>query len=394
MVKKNAAKLKKSNTKKVASSKTAVKKPAKPKTAAKKTVRAKTAAKKTVRAKTAVKKPAKPKTAAKKSVTAKNTVKKSTGPTEKTVNKKGISVSTAKTLNRKKVIKSNKLPSSAKITSKSKVGQKLKVTKAQKKTAAVKSDRKVKAIHTARASSVSKAKADMKTAKPDKPIAPARKSGTIKRDTDKRTVNKKKYIANKNQEKLAKSARKKGVVKKPPLKKERPDAVPSLSDSDLAGYSILDHVVYPSHGVGQIVGIEEHEVGDQILTVFMVVFDKEKMTLRVPLGKVKSSGMRQLSSQQTMDRAIATLKGRARTRRVMWSRRAQEYDAKLNSGDPISIAEVVRDLHRSETQPDQSYSERQMYEAALERLAREYAAMENTNTEKATEELERVLQAA
>jgi CarD family transcriptional regulator len=118
------------------------------------------------------------------------------------------------------------------------------------------------------------------------------------------------------------------------------------------------------------------------------------MTLRVPLEKANSSGMRRLSSQQTMEQAISTLKGRARTRRVMWSRRAQEYDAKLNSGDPISIAEVVRDLHRDEGQPDQSYSERQMYEAALERLAREFAAVENTNTEQAAEKLENVLRAA
>ena len=164
--------------------------------------------------------------------------------------------------------------------------------------------------------------------------------------------------------------------------------------NDLQGYAVEDYVVYPSHGVGQITAIEEHEIGDIVLHVFVVLFDKEKMTLRVPLDKASSSGMRKLSSQQTMEQAISTLKGRARTRRVMWSRRAQEYDAKLNSGDPISIAEVVRDLHRDESQPDQSYSERQMYEAALERLAREFAAMENTNTEQATEKLENVLRAA
>ena len=162
----------------------------------------------------------------------------------------------------------------------------------------------------------------------------------------------------------------------------------------LHGFAVKDYVVYPSHGVGQITAVEEHEIGDISLQVFVVVFDKEKMTLRVPVEKADTSGMRRLSSAQKMEQAISTLQGRARTRRVMWSRRAQEYDAKLNSGDPVAIAEVVRDLHRDETQPDQSYSERQMYEAALERLAREFAAVENTDTEQAAEKLENVLRAA
>ena len=181
---------------------------------------------------------------------------------------------------------------------------------------------------------------------------------------------------------------------KPAAKPVAPKVATKPKDNDLQGYAIKDYVVYPSHGVGQIIAIEEHEIGDIVLHVFVVLFDKEKMTLRVPLDKASSSGMRKLSSQQTMEQAISTLKGRARTRRVMWSRRAQEYDAKLNSGDPVSIAEVVRDLHRDEGQPDQSYSERQMYEAALERLAREFAAVENTNTEQAAEKLENVLRAA
>ena len=169
---------------------------------------------------------------------------------------------------------------------------------------------------------------------------------------------------------------------------------PKPKAENLHGFAVADHVVYPSHGVGQITAIETHEIGDISLRVFVVVFNKEKMTLRVPIDKANSSGMRKLSSQQKMEQAISTLKGRARTRRVMWSRRAQEYDAKLNSGDPVSIAEVVRDLHRDEGQPDQSYSERQMYEAALERLAREFAAVENTDTEQAAEKLENVLRAA
>ena len=195
--------------------------------------------------------------------------------------------------------------------------------------------------------------------------------------------------------KPSKPAATKPAASKPaPAKEEMTKKAAKPNGNDLQGYAVEDYVVYPSHGVGQITAIEEHEIGDIVLHVFVVLFDKEKMTLRVPLDKASSSGMRKLSSQQTMEQAISTLKGRARTRRVMWSRRAQEYDAKLNSGDPISIAEVVRDLHRDESQPDQSYSERQMYEAALERLAREFAAMENTNTEQATEKLENVLRAA
>ncbi len=193
-------------------------------------------------------------------------------------------------------------------------------------------------------------------------------------------------------EKLAKSAKTvKPLPTKPTFKKK---AVTKPKTENLHGFAVKDYVVYPSHGVGQITAVEKHEIGDISLRVFVVVFDKEKMTLRVPIDKADTSGMRRLSSAQKMEQAITTLKGRARTRRVMWSRRAQEYDAKLNSGDPVSIAEVVRDLHRDEGQPDQSYSERQMYEAALERLAREFAAVENTDTEQAAEKLENVLRAA
>ena len=160
------------------------------------------------------------------------------------------------------------------------------------------------------------------------------------------------------------------------------------------GFAVGDHVVYPAHGVGRITGIDERAVADQTLQVFVVAFVKDKMTLLVPTDKVDSAGMRRLSSRETMDAAITTLKGRARTRRVMWSRRAQEYEAKLNSGDPVLIAEVVRDLHRNVGQPDQSYSERQMYEAALDRLAREFAAVDDTDTEQAATRLEDVLRAA
>ena len=159
-------------------------------------------------------------------------------------------------------------------------------------------------------------------------------------------------------------------------------------------FALDDFVVYPTHGVGKITGIEDQEISGMTMKLFIVDFAQDKMTLRVPIGKAKTSGMRRLSTTKEMDVALITLKGRARVKRTMWSRRAQEYEAKINSGNPVSIAEVLRDLHRNSSQPDQSYSERQIYEAALERLARELAAVESIDEEAATEKLEDVLRAA
>ena len=148
------------------------------------------------------------------------------------------------------------------------------------------------------------------------------------------------------------------------------------------GFKKDEHVVYPAHGVGQIVAIEEQEVAGFKLELYVVVFAKDKMTLRVPTAKAASVGMRKLSEEAVIGKALETLTGRARIKRTMWSRRAQEYEAKINSGDIIAISEVVRDLHRAETQPEQSYSERQLYEAALDRMVREVAAVNNvTDTE-------------
>src|SRR5919109_4623915 len=137
-------------------------------------------------------------------------------------------------------------------------------------------------------------------------------------------------------------------------------------NSDKLPFDTGDLVVYPTHGVGKILGIETQEIAGHTLSVFVVHFDKDRMTLRVPLAKAKVSGLRKLSSRKEMDAALAKLKGRSRAKRTMWSRRAQEYEQKINSGDLISIAEVVRDLHRNDDQREQSYSERQLYEAALE----------------------------
>jgi CarD family transcriptional regulator len=143
------------------------------------------------------------------------------------------------------------------------------------------------------------------------------------------------------------------------------------------GFKTGESIVYPSHGVGKIVSIDEQEVAGFKLELFVISFAKDKMTLRVPTTKIASVGMRKLSEPAVVARALETLKGRARVKRTMWSRRAQEYEAKINSGDLIAIAEVVRDLYRSDAQPEQSYSERQLYEAALDRMARELAAVDD-----------------
>ncbi len=156
-------------------------------------------------------------------------------------------------------------------------------------------------------------------------------------------------------------------------------------------FSKGDYVVYPTHGVGRVTGVEKQEVAGFDLQLFVIAFTAEKMTLRVPTNKVKDSGLRKLSSRDKMQTAMTTLKGRARAKRTMWSRRAQEYEAKINSGDPVLIAEVVRDLHRAAGQPDQSYSERQMYEAALLRLCGELALVEKIDSDAATEKVKTYL---
>ncbi|MEE8535103.1 MAG: CarD family transcriptional regulator [Kiloniellales bacterium] len=159
-------------------------------------------------------------------------------------------------------------------------------------------------------------------------------------------------------------------------------------------YSTGDFVVYPTHGVGKVMGVEAQEISGINLELIIIRFDKDRMTLRVPVEKAQNSGLRKLSTRKVMDTALTTLKGRSRAKRTMWSRRAQEYEAKINSGDPVSIAEVVRDLHRGDDKPDQSYSERQMYQAALDRLARELAALEKIDEVAATQKLEEMLRAA
>ncbi len=155
-----------------------------------------------------------------------------------------------------------------------------------------------------------------------------------------------------------------------------------------------NHVVYPAHGVGKVLAVEDQTISGYELEMLVIEFEKEKMLLRIPTAKVQTAGLRTLSTKKEMQNALRTLKGRVRIKRTMWSRRAQEYEAKINSGDPILIAEVVRDLHRNADQPDQSYSERQIYQAALERLSRELAVVEKIDEDKAVKRVELVLEAA
>eukprot|EP00439_Symbiodinium_sp_Y106_P087743 s1_g279.t1 len=177
-----------------------------------------------------------------------------------------------------------------------------------------------------------------------------------------------------------------------PIPKAEPKvtATPEPRPSKLA-FKNKEFVVYPSHGVGQITSVERQEVAGHELELYVITFAKDKMTLRVPTNKSDAVGMRKLSEPKVITQAIDTLKGKAKVKRTMWSRRAQEYEAKINSGDLISIAEVVRDLFRSDKQPEQSYSERQLFEAAIDRMAREVAAADNMDDEAAIARLESVL---
>ena len=186
------------------------------------------------------------------------------------------------------------------------------------------------------------------------------------------------------------------IVSPPPP--HRPPQRPSAAPATVAAaakapprqkedFKAGDHVVYPTHGVGQVQGIETVEAAGYSLQVIVVTFEENRMTLRVPVNKAASSGLRKLAAGAAMQMALDTLKGRARIKRTMWSRRAQEYEAKINSGDPLQIAEVVRDLHRNAGQPDQSFSERQIYEQALDRLAAEVAAIDATDKQGAIDKI-------
>jgi CarD family transcriptional regulator len=188
------------------------------------------------------------------------------------------------------------------------------------------------------------------------------------------------------------------VVRKEPTVTTTPTPTPPVTSTKGSEFRKGDFVVYPVHGVGLVVGIEEAQIPvltktmkPETVKLYKISFENDRMILKVPVIKAEVSGLRRLSSRDRMKEAMSTLQGRSRVRRVMWSRRAQEYESKINSGDPVAIAEVLRDLHRASDQPEQSYSERQIYQSALDRLARELAAIEKIDQDKAAEKLEVVL---
>ena len=217
----------------------------------------------------------------------------------------------------------------------------------------------------------SKAKSKKTVAK-KKPI----KKAATKKTTAKKTA-------------VKKTTSKKTVTKKVPVKKA---ATKKLSQKRVKlQYSVGDFIVYPSHGVGEITAIQTFEIAEEKLEMYNVIFDKEKMTLKIPTIKAREIGIRKVSSRNEMKKTLEILKSKAKIRRTMWSRRAQEYEAKINSGILIELTEVVRDLFRNSNQPEQSYSERQLYESARDRLAREVAVVEKTDDIKAVEKIEIIL---
>ncbi|MBI05294.1 MAG: CarD family transcriptional regulator [Pelagibacteraceae bacterium] len=224
------------------------------------------------------------------------------------------------------------------------------------------------------------AKAKTTKSKPKTAAGPAKK-------TKPKAATKK--LASKTLEKT--SEKKQPATKRATADKPAPRKSAARAPSKKLPFARGDYVVYPTHGVGKVTGVEKREVAGFKLQLFVILFESEKMTLRVPVEKVADSGLRKISSKDKIQAVTATLRGRARSKRTMWSRRAQEYEAKINSGDPVAIAEVVRDLYRAAGQPEQSYSERQMYEAALERLVNEYALVEKLDVEAATEKIEGIL---
>lgn len=229
--------------------------------------------------------------------------------------------------------------------------------------------------------------------------APAKKP-TAKAPATKKPATKKPAAKTAAKKPAAKAPAKKPAAKKAPAKAapkapaKAPSKAKQVDRKAAKGFRVNEFIVYPSHGVGQISEISNQQFGDTELELFVISFDKEKMTLLLPLDKAVENGMRKLADKTMMTGAMKTLRGRARIKRTMWSRRAQEYEAKINSGDLVATAEVVRDLYRNENQPEQSYSERQLYESALDRMAREVAAINKTELEVAAANLEDVLSKA
>ncbi len=168
-------------------------------------------------------------------------------------------------------------------------------------------------------------------------------------------------------------------------------AVSSIKKLPTLTFNAGEYVVYPTHGVGKVSDITKQTIAGSELELLVVNFDKDKMTLRIPTNKIPSAGLRKISDEKTMQEAFETLKGKAKVRKTMWSRRAQEYENKINSGNPVAIAEVIRDLYRSENLAEQSYSERQIYEQAVDRLASEVSIFSNCSLDEANNQLTDIL---
>ncbi len=337
-----------------------------------KSTKKKAATKKAPAKKAAAKSTAKKKTAAKKAAPAQKAVKKATvktsakkAPAKKTAKKATVKTSAKKAAPAKKAAKKATVKTSAK-----KAPAKKAAPKATKK-ATVKTSAK-KAAPTKAAKKTAAKKAEKKAPPKPKPV----NVGQAPRKTT-----------------LAASIPTPSTapVKDAPQADADASVNTEASQSAKQNFKVNDKIVYPAHGVGKITSLEKQQVAGIPIELFVIAFDQEKMKLRVPTGKAKAAGMRPLSDDKTVKDAITTLKGRARIKRTMWSRRAQEYDAKINSGDMKLVAEVVRDLYRGDDQPEQSYSERQLFEAALDRMAREVAAVRNVDLGNAIEELESVL---
>ncbi len=351
---------------------------------AKKPVTKKPAAKPTAAKKTATKKPVTPKVSATKTPPKATSVK--TSAPKKTVPKATATKATAT----KKTQKSTPAKAAPKKPVTKKPEAKKPALKAAPKAAPKKTDAKIEAK---KPKTKVAAKAPAKKAPSKRPATKASVAKAFKEAIKAQPrVFKKENLTTKS---AIKSANAKSDSKPVEVKKPEAKVAPKLSvisDKKVSqGFRVNEYIVYPAHGVGQITEISTSDIAGITLELFVIHFEKEKMTLRVPLEKAKMNGMRKLADKDMLENALKTLRGRARVKRTMWSRRAQEYEAKINSGDIIAISEVVRDLYRNENQPEQSYSERQLYEAALERLAREYGTIRKITDGEAIIELESIL---
>lgn len=347
--------------------------------AAKATKKTKTSAKKAT--KPAAKAKAKPKAKTKVKAAAKKTAAKKAAPAKaKKAPAKAKPKAAAKKATAKKA--ATKKPAAKKAAAKKAAPKKPAAKKAAPKAAAKKAAPKKPAAKKTTAKTAAKKAAPKTAAKK----ATAKKAAKLEAVVEKKKPRTKPIIARPAKVDIPEPASIRPIPKAEPKVTAEPDPRPSK-----LAFKNKEFVVYPSHGVGQITSVERQEVAGHELELYVITFAKDKMTLRVPTNKSDAVGMRKLSEPKVITQAIDTLKGKAKVKRTMWSRRAQEYEAKINSGDLISIAEVVRDLFRSDKQPEQSYSERQLFEAAIDRMAREVAAADNMDDDAAIARLETVL---